>query len=112
MGSIIQSELTQLQKLESEILADLDRQHHRNRDIDAAAEFVTSIKNEVVEHDASQWQQLIEALDVRLIYQDHDHWRSTFWLPAEYGLDPAEVFGDADNVSSLGIDLSLRTTRR
>jgi len=112
LKSSIASELQQLQKVESQILDDLDRQHSRDRDIDAAAEFVTRIRNEVAEYAATQRQQLIEALNVRLIYQDREHWRSTFWLPAEYGLDPAEVFGGVDNVSSPGTDLSLRTRRR
>ena len=60
-----------------------------------------------MEYDATQRQQLIEALNVRLIYQDREHWCSTFWLPAESNLDPSEVFGE-----SLNIYLSPRTTRQ
>lgn len=51
--------------------------------------------------------RVVEMLDLRIIYQDREHWHSTFCIPAEYGLEPAEVFGESSS-----INLSQRTTRR
>jgi hypothetical protein len=64
--------------VESEILADLGHQHSRDREINAAAEFITRVKQEVAEYDLQTRTKLIEPLDVRIIYKDRDHWRSTF----------------------------------
>jgi hypothetical protein len=33
-------------------------------------------------------------LDVRIVYEDREHWQPMFYLPEEWGLDPKEVYGE------------------
>jgi site-specific DNA recombinase len=90
-------EESELQTLRSEIEDELGRQTHRDQEIHAAVEFITRVRHEIPTYTLAEKTRVVEMLNLRVIYKDRENCRSTFYLPAEWGLNPAEVFGDSLN---------------
>jgi hypothetical protein len=88
----VKNEMAILEKLRSDIDADRNRQHQHVYDTNAAIDLVTRIKKELPAYSLAERRRVIEMLDLRITYQDREHYWPTLFLPVEFDLDPSEVF--------------------
>jgi hypothetical protein len=88
----IDQERRALERVKSELQAHLDRASRVQQDIEAAVAFVQRVNDELPTYSLPEQRRVLEALGLRAFYWNRTTIRLKFWIPAEVGIDPADVF--------------------
>jgi site-specific DNA recombinase len=99
----IDQESESLEKLRSEMQAQIDGQNSQYAHVATAVGFVTRLLDDLPRASLEEKRRVIEALDVHVVYRDLDHMRLYFDLP----ISPAQSDADVDEFRWRGI-ASLR----
>jgi len=78
----------------TDIQKHLSREHRREDEIKAAVEFIGRVRDELPQYTLTEECRVVELLDFRVQYTDKQHWTPCFYMPAEWGIAPQEIFGD------------------
>jgi len=108
----IDHEINALERVMADLQGRLGRAGQRQAEVDAAVAFIKRVQVELPMYSIAEKRRVFELLDVRCVHTDlkSRNTRLYFLIPAEQGIDPAEIFDPGDTFAAEWGYLSARDT--
>jgi site-specific DNA recombinase len=83
----INQEIESLRRTHQEVAEDVNLQHRQEDDIEAAVDFLSRARDDISAYGPEDRARVAQLLNLRVVYESREKWSSSFFVPAEWGVD-------------------------